>query len=335
MVEQVDIDLAKPLLSDADPSITTIPLEPALATAALTLHGDFYRQLQSKANHRIFWHPVTQTISITVLVSFFFYQYYELVEISDSFGEFLHLCWSNKYLLTRFFPVITFLIGSIGIVSFIISDEFRMVSDSLKDDAIMLKIFRFPLRIYANHETTDNSQKTLGFIETASESTEFIQYRESPIAVVTVIPLPDKSTTDVFYARITGLHVRKVYSKAGLQNELLEIAKSKAKRLCSRYVQDMGINTKSMRIVLIAEGYSLDPTMSQILKEHGFKVVETSSNIHPFMDRKLEKFFKVISVYQLMKALGITRLVYECELEGTIEIAEKKKTAKTVRKRKN
>lgn len=335
MVAQVDLDLSTPLLGDADASITTIPLEPALATAALTLHGDFYRQLQSKANSRIFWHPVTQILSAVVLVSFSIYQYYELVEISDSFDEFLHLCWNNKYIITTFFPVITFLAGFIGLVSFIISDEFRLVSDNLKQDAVMLKVFRFPLRIYSNYEGKDKGDKSLGFVESASQSTEFIKYRDSPIAVVTVVPLPDKSTSEVFYAQITGLHVRKVYAETGLQNELLEIAKTKARSLCSRYVRDMAIKTTSMRIVLIAEGYSLNPTMNQILKDHDFKVVETTSNVNPFFNRKSEKFFNIISVYTLMKALGITRLVYECELEGTIEIAEQKKVAKAARKRKN
>lgn len=334
MVAQVDIDLTTPLLIDADPSITVIPLEPELATVALTLHGDFYRQLQSQANRRIFWHPVTQAISISVLLSFFFYKYSELIEISDSFGEFMHLFWNNKYLITTFFPVVTFLAGFIGLISFIISDEFRVISDGLKDDVIMLKLFRFPLRIYANYDPRDRKEASIGLIDAASQSTDFIKYRDSPIAVVTVVPLPDRSTEEVFYAKITGLHVRKVYAKVGLQNELLEIAKTKAKRLCSRYVQDMKINTKSMKIILIADGYSLDPNMTETLKSNGFKITETTANVNPFVDRKSEKFFKVVSIYQLMLALGITRLVYECELEGPVDVAEKKKTS-TVRKRKS
>lgn len=335
MVQQVDFDLSAPLLTDAEPSITVIPLEPALATAALTLHGDFYRQLQSKTNHRIFWHPVTQTISISVLVSFFIYKYSELIEISDSFAEFLHLCWSNKYLLTTFFPVFIFLAGSIGLTSFIISDEFRFISDSLKDDAVMLKIFRFPLRIYASYDTNDKSGKSLGFIDAASSSTDFIKYRDSPIAIVTVVPLPDKSTSDVFYAKITGLHVRKVYEKTGLQNELLDLAKIKAKNLCSRYVKDMDIKTKSMRIVLTIDGYSLNTDLNRIIKDHDFKLVETTTNVNPFFDRSNEKFLHVIPVCTLMNALGITRLVFECEIEGSIENAEKKKSSTTVRQRKH
>ncbi|EEQ38394.1 putative inorganic phosphate transporter [Clavispora lusitaniae] len=336
MVKQVELNLSTPLKAEADPTIKPIPLEPALATAALTLHGDFYRQLQSKANHHIFWHPITQFVLTSTLCGFAYYTYSELIEISDSIPEFLFLAWNNKYLVSSFFPVIIFLIGTIGIISFLVTDEFRVVSDSLTDDATMSKIFRFPLRIYANYDENDKSQNSLAFIESASQSTELIEYRESPIAIVTVIPLPDKSTSEVFYARITGLHVRKVYAKAGLQNELMEIAKLKAKSLCSRYVADNKIKTKSMRIVLLAEGYTTDSIMTKIFKENNFKALESTTNVNPFSDKQsADTILKLIPVSFLMKIFGIYRVTYELELESTIEDVPKKNSKTTARKRKN
>lgn len=332
MVQQRELNLNEPLDANTEPQIRRISLDPSLATAALTLHGDYYRQLQSKCNGRIVRHPVTQIYIWSILVGAVVYQYRELIEISDSVGEFLYLASKNKFILASLFPVLIFLAGTVGIVSFLITDEFRAISDQLSKDYYMEKVFRFPLRIYANASEADLKEgESSEFYQTASRSTDFIEYRNSPIAVVTVIPLPDRSTEDTFYAKITGLHVRKSYRKGGVESDLLEFAKEKAADLGKKYVSDNKIAAKNIKVVLVAEAYTVDDKLPELLAFSGFKVVGSSYNVNPFTDeKKASKLFNRLPVSVLMSFLGFARVTYELELDvatDTTKATETKKAA--------
>lgn len=338
MAGQRELNLHQPLDKEAEAIIRRIPLEPLLATAALTLHGDYYRQLQSRSNRHIVWHPVSQAFILLVLGGFTLYAYKDLFEISDSVGEFFRLFMNNKYILTTYFPVLIFVAGTLGTVSFMITDEFRSVSDGLAGDAYMLKLFKFPLRIYANADEKDlGNNKSLAFIESASRSTDFIEYRGSPIAVVTVIPLPDLSSNDVFYSKITGLHVRKVYRSTGLEEDLLTYAKEKARDLCTRYVTDNNIKTKNIKTVLLADAYTFDSVMTKLYDNNGFKTIIKTTAIDPFFpEKKVDKLLNIIPVDSVMKFFGIARLSYELELDNSIDIVASKEPAKKqIRKRKH
>lgn len=336
MVNQEDLNLHKPLEEDADTTIRRVPLQPRLATAALTLHGDYFRQLQGLSNRHILWHPIVQAYVIAVLSAFSVYVYRELFELSDSVGEFFHLFKSNKYILAGYLPVLFMIVVSLGLLSFMITDEFRQVSDGLAGDKYMLKLFRFPLRVYANASEKDlESKSLLGFLESASASTDIIEYRNSPIAVVTVIPLPDVSSSLVFYAKISGLHVRKVYRSAGLQEELLAFAKEKARDLCTRYAKDNKLATSNIKIVLVADAYSFDPVLVKLYESNGFTLAKKSASIDPFFpEKKVEKLFGLIPVAPVVKFFGISRVTYELLMDNTIEL-ETQKPSKKLRKRKH
>lgn len=337
MVIQTDLNLHQPLDKDADATIRRVALKPELATAALTLHGDYYRQLQSQSNLHIVWHPVAQIFVLAVLGASSFYVFRDLVSVSDSIGEFLHLLKNNKFVLTKYFPVLLFIAGTLGTASFMITDEFRLVSDGLALEKYMLKLFRFPLRIYANADEKDFSSKTSqSFLESASKSTDFIEYRGSPIGVVTVIADTEASSDDVFYAKISGLHVRKVYRNAGLQEELLTFAKEKATDLCSRYVKDMGLRTSNIKLILKAEAYSFDKLMTNFYESNGFTEVKRSAAIDPFFpEKKAETFFNIVPVSTVMGFFGIARVCYELEIGSTIEDITEKKPRSEIRKRKS
>ncbi|SGZ55841.1 CIC11C00000005301 [Sungouiella intermedia] len=337
MVEQTDLNLHEPLDKDAESTIRRVPLQPLLATAALTLHGDYYRQLQSISNSHIVWHPVARTFVLSILTAALFYVYGDLFSMSDSVGEFIHLFKNNKFLLTKFFPVLLFIAGTLGTASFMITDEFRLISDGLATEKYMLKLFRFPLKVYANAEEKDFSTKSaLPFLSSASHSTDFIEYRGSPIAVVTVIPVPDASTNDVFYAKISGLHVRKVYRESGLQEELLMIAKEKARELCTRYVKDMNLKTSNIKIIIQADAYTCDKVLTKLYESNGFHEIKRSTAIDPFFpEKKTESLLNIMSVGTVMKFFGIFRASYELELDNTIEVVHEKESKKQVRKRKN
>lgn len=333
MVAQQPVNLHEPLDETKDATLRIVPLQPSLATAALTLHGDYYRQLQSKSNTVIVWHPLVQLYIFGILGAFTVYKYSELWEISDSYAELWRLIKNNKYILTTFFPVLIFIAGTVGLVSFLITDEFRTVSDGLAGEEYMLKLFQFPLRVYAAASIDDLASKTSRqFVESASNSTDLIEYRETPVAVVTVIPLANESNSEVFHAKISGLHVRKVYRNAGLDEDLLEVAIGKAKLLTVRYIEDNKIKG-SVKTVLRAEAYSFDPILSKLYISNGFKLIESSTNVNPFA-KKQDTLFGVFSASSLMSFFSIYRQTYELEIEGTTSAVAKTLKVTSARKRK-
>ncbi|RKP30359.1 hypothetical protein METBISCDRAFT_27441 [Metschnikowia bicuspidata] len=312
MVAQKELNLNQPLDANVDPKLRRIPLDPSLATLALTLHGDYYSQLQGKCNKRIVWDPLVQLTLLSIFVAFNAYMFHNFYDISDSVGEFFQLVWRNKVVLTNYFPVLIVVGTVVGVTTFYISDEFRTMSDSLASDSYMANMFQFPLRIYAN--ASEDDLKT-PLVENSSKTTDLIEYRNSPIAVVTVVPDTERSTEQTFYAKITGLHVRKSYANAGLEFELLQFAKEKAIQLCQTYAKDKKLNVEDLRVVLTAEGYSVDPVLPQLYLQSGFKVLGSSYVLDPYKKGdSSEMMFKVIPMSRVYKLFSIQRLLYELEL---------------------
>lgn len=310
MAVQKEIDLNLPLDANAEPVLKRTPLHPSLATAALTLHGDYYRQLQSKANSAIVWHPFVQAYIYIVFAAATVYIYSELYEISDTWGEFVALALRNKYFLTKYFPPMIFVAGLVGILSFTATDDFKTISDKLATDLYMALLFRFPLRIYANAEEKDMKN---AMIVSASESTDIIEYRNAPIAVVTVVPMPNESTSDTFYAKITGLHVRKAYRAAGVELDLLDSAREKAMLLSKRYVADNKL--KAVKTVLLVDSFSFDQRLTGIYQRAGFTVKSSTVALNAFSSKQSESFLHFLPAKALYKHLGISRLTLELEVE--------------------
>lgn len=314
-----ELDLHRPLDRDIPSTIRRIPLRPRLSLAALTLHGDFYRQLQSRTNARIFWHPATVTFMVVVLSATLVYQYYDLWVVSDTWAEFGSLVMRNKYLVTTLFPSLIFVAGTVGLTSFLLTDEVRVISDNIGGSAQQLRLFGFPLKVYANASPQDlENKESAEFLKNASASTDLIEYRESPIAIVTVVPLPEQSTRDTFYAKITGFHVRKSYKDAGLQNELLDIAIEKAKELLASYSKQKKIKKNALRTVLLCDAYSMDPTNRPFVEQKGFEIKLSTTQLDPFAsaDAKPEKFLNVIPDSVIKRFFGVYRHTYELEVEN-------------------
>lgn len=339
MVYHPDLDLHKPLDREVPATIRRSPLRPRLALSALTLHGDFYRQLQSKTNARIFWHPATQIFMVLVLAATVVYQFYDLWVVLDTWAEFGDLVLHNKYLVTAVFPSLIFVAGTVGLTSFLLTDEIREISDKLGGDAYQQRLFLFPLKVYANSSPKDLDNKaSADFLESASASTELIEYRESPIAVVTVVPLSEKSTKDTFYAQITGFHVRKAYKEAGLQNDLLDIAVEKTRALAAAYVKKNKLKKKAPRTVLLCDAYSVDELNRPVLEKRGFELKLATTQLDPFAEGEVngEKFLSLIPDSVVKRFFGVYRQTYELELDhdGTVEASGAEVSASTVKSRK-
>lgn len=313
MVVQKRLDLNKPLDANTPAKICHVPMNPSLATLALTLHGDYYRQLQSKSNSRILWDSHTQLVVITAFFGFIGYLFHDLYEVSDSIGEFFTLAWRNKTVLIHFFPAFVMVGGVVGLVSASITDDFRAMSDLLDKDEVIDQLFGFALRRYASSNEEDFNTP---FVQEGSESTDLIEYRDSHIGVVTVVSQPEKSDFLTYFAKITGLHVRKSYSKAGLEADLLDYAKIKAIKLSERYAKEKKIPVLDLKIVLLAESYSVDHTLPTLYLESGFKIVNSDYHVNAFEEEDhSERVFNVVPIRWLYKVFNIQRIYYELEIK--------------------
>lgn len=310
MVQQKDINLNMPLDASAPAQIRKVALSPELATAALTLHGDYYRQLQGKCNSTLVWHPLSLGYIALCMTVVTLYAYTGLYQVLDSVSEFLRLAARDKDPLIIYFPAMIFIAGTVGIAVFYLTDDFRAMSDGLAKDEYMSQLFRFPLRIFANARDEDLDS---ALVRSASRSTDLIEYRNQPIAVVTVVPLPDESSKTTFVAKITGLHARKAYRKAGLEFELVEYAQEKARALATQYVEDNGLKVSKITVKLLADAYTCDPHLCAIYKEAGFTIKQSLSRINWFEKQK--------SPY--LGYFKINRLTHELEWEHTLGPAAK------------
>lgn len=289
MVAQLELDLNAPLDASKSSKLETVLLSPELATAALTLHGDYYKQAQSFCNARIIWHPAVQLVVVGTLLSFVLLNFGNEWR-SRSWSDFMWFVWGNKFLFFKLVPVGFVIVVSLILVTAIITDEFASVSDNLGKPKYTDKLFGFPLRVFAAagpHETN-----TGDFLDKALESTTLLRYRESPIAVVTVVD-----------GRITGLNVRKVYKKAGLEHDLVEVAIGKAR--------------KQGWATLQADCFSFDDKLKHVLRRHGFVEKLHTTQINPFFqEQRHEKFFNVVPAGPCLSFFGIKRLTYELTLEN-------------------
>ncbi|KAF3988261.1 hypothetical protein FT663_03467 [Candidozyma haemuli var. vulneris] len=319
MVHQPELDLHTPLNREIPATIRRTKLTPRLALSALTLHGDFYRQLQSKANSRIFWHPLTQLFMISVLGLTAVYQYSDLWRASNTWSEFGSLMLNNKYLVSSIFPSLIFVAGTVGLTSFLLTDEIRVISDKLGEDSYQQKLFGFPLKVFANATSEEaKRESSIEFMESAEFSTELIEYRESPVAVVTVLPEPELSSKDVFYAKITGFHVRKSYKTAGLENELLDIAAEKAQVLSLEYIKKRKLKADDVKVVLLVDAYALDPINRPIVEKKGFEIKSSTTQLDPFAGDDVvdEKLMFLIPHSMIKRFFGVFRHTYELEVSN-------------------
>jgi hypothetical protein len=274
MAVQKEVNLNEPLNKDAKASLEQMPLTPDLAQAALILHGDYFRQMQAKCNRFLFWHPVLMAF-VTVCVSVFAYvQLHTILEESSSAAAIVrHEDFVLRAALVL--PSVVCFVGCVGILSYLLSDDFRTISDKLDLHAYILALFGFNLRTFAQFPIAANTKEQKKALK-HGDNTNLIVYRGSPIAVATVKAGP--STKDQLEVQITGLHVRKVFAKVDFDNLLVDWAIARAYDLARE------LGHADSKVTVVIDAYNFDTERVKLLKHKFFKRQRLLLEFNPFVE---------------------------------------------------
>lgn len=319
MVKQREVNLNEPLDVKAKPTLNKFALTPEFSQAALTLHGDYYRQLQGKCNKYIIWHPISLSIIVSACSAFMFYRLYDFISVSESIGEFLGFFWKNgefQYLLLSFFPSLICMVAVVGCVSYFVSDDFRLISDVLPEDEFIEDLFGFDLKKFAKlseskllKEKRNLSPKEVQFLKNG-ENTHVVVYRDSPIAVITLKPLLDRSTETNFVVKITGLQVRKVFSKVDFDGLLLEWSFVRSREIFQDFIKNRK-NSEGSKITILTDAYSFDKQYVNVLKSRSFGKISSSYELSPFKRIAKKEGARVGSSWILLnKVFNVSRDTY-------------------------
>lgn len=260
MVKQKEVKLDQPIDHTAPPTIYGTKLTPSLSNAALNLTIDFIRQKQSQANQRILTHPITISV---VLVATSIFAYWKVGHIYHAGGW--NLLKHNK---DEFFSVLVFatMFSSLLFTALSKSTDFiKTTSENLVDDNE--EIFGVDLKTFANLSINNEKQvdKKTKEILSKGDNTQIIIYRDTPIAVLSLVTKPELSNQDQFVTKITGCGVRKVYYKSGILEDLIGWAVYRTN------VQNIG---NASKLVILIDVMSTDSDLKKKIKAKGFQFIE-------------------------------------------------------------
>lgn len=274
MAIQKEVNLNEPLDVQAKPTLKQTNLTPDLAEGVLNLHGDYYRQLQAKCNRYIFWNPVSISAWFIGLSIHAYWILSQVIRESPTFADMLkheHVFTHGLMILPGLIVVTAF----VGLIAFLISDDFRSISDKLEIKAYYSALFGFDLVNFAGLPSTQITKSADKQLLKQGENSSVLVYRESPIAVATVVPVPEKSTADEFVVQISGLHVRKVFEKVDFDEVLLDWAIERAQALNTK---------KAAKVSIYIDAYSFDTKRIKTLKDRFFEKVSSTTILNPFVE---------------------------------------------------
>lgn len=308
MAIQKKVDLNDPLDASAKPTLKKTALTPEYSEAALTLHGDIYKQLQNKARQHVFWHPSSLVVMVVGFVGILVYRLYDYIVVADSVIEFLGYFVSRRdfqFQVISAFPIFMTIFMGYSMIAYFVSDDFVSISKDLPNHAE--KLFGFELKKFAALRT-DNNSKNLTPKESKllknGENSNLIIYRDSPIAVCTLEPLVDSSTLTNFNVKISGLHVRKVFAKVDFESLLLDWAILRSRMLFQDFTNGK-LNVDGCKINLLIDAYSFDKRFVDILRARSFKLVGESYRLNTFSDKPNNALITL-----LLRGFGIKRQTY-------------------------
>ncbi|CAN3372629.1 hypothetical protein DIURU_004877 [Diutina rugosa] len=283
MTRQVDLNLNEPLDAAAKPTLSKTPLVPKYATAAATLQGDYYVQEQSNLNRYLFWSPISKVYMTLVIGTALTYALWDYVVISDTPMEFLQYFRRTEVWvqLVIILPALVLIVISLGLVIFLVSDDLKDVSRNLVGNGYVNEIFGFDLVKFAKLDVDSNVPKQREQLS-LGDNTQIIVYRDSPIAIATVVPDP-KSTVSDFIVRISGMNIRKVYSKVDFDQLVLEWSIIRARQLLQRRAEKESIKSISgCKITVLVDAYSFDQHRVSLLLKNGFSLLSSTYQLNPF-----------------------------------------------------
>ncbi|KAK6464745.1 inorganic phosphate transporter Pho86 [Scheffersomyces coipomensis] len=291
MVQQRKLDLNTPLDSNTNPTLEKVPLTPDLIEAALVLHGDYYSQSQTNLNKYIFWHPIPLSIYSIVFPIVICYQLWDFIIISDSVFEFLSFFGRTKDIyfgLIAVSPAIIIVFGVIGLIAYLLSDDIKTVCDNLPRQQYAKQIFGFDIKLFSWLDPTVNKAEDDIELLEKGNNTQFIIYRESPIAVCSLNPDYEHSTKEQFIINLTGLQVRRVFQKVDFEDLLLDWAITRSRELFQIYARDQKLKNyeENVKIIINTKAYVFNNNQLEILSKKGFVETSQSIELNPFVPSK-------------------------------------------------
>lgn len=316
MVKQIPLNLNVPLDVNSESTLSKTSLTPELATASTVLIGDYYVQQQGKLNKHILLHRITVSISVVLVSSIITYNIWDYIVVSDSIREFLRFFLVRDFIfeIVSSLPVLLFISAIIGIVSYLISDDLKEVSKKLIEDNYVGDIFGFDLVKFAKIDKDAKLSATDVEFLKQGENTLILVYRNSPIAIATVVVAPSEESS-TFVVKITGLHVRKVFEKVEFDQLLLDWCVSRSHHLFREYAKSKKIkNISDFKIQVLIDAYNWDEKYVKTIVKNKFVPISESWEINPFS-------IKQVAWWQLLanKLFVVKRITYGLTLSPESE----------------
>lgn len=261
-VKQVDAKLTEPLDSDAPPTIYGATLKPEFATAALNLSVDFVKQQSSLLNSYLIWHPVT---SFSIFGCGLIY----LISQSSYPGNAKHVTgWLYQYFLMNKKELFSFIIVCAMAGSLLLTFCAKLTESVFKKKSKAILetngeiVYGIDLKKLASGEIQKSE---------LAENTEIIVYRETPIAVVSILENKTLSKKDSLVMGISTMGCRRVYLKSGILEDLIDWALIRTKN----YQKDHGQFKNGESMKLLVDVYSFETYTRETLKKKGFTLIES------------------------------------------------------------
>ncbi|ODV95459.1 hypothetical protein PACTADRAFT_3159 [Pachysolen tannophilus NRRL Y-2460] len=282
MAIQKDESLVDPIDHTVTPRIYASKLTPSLSQAALNLLIDYRRTLQSDLNKSIFWSLKMWTIILSTVSIYSYIQLNDYIQY-QSFGALIH----NSSFIYELVYVGFFFISA-TVFCFTAGSMFSYFLKKHADDVLTnsKEFFGVDLMKFAaladNVEEFKKTKKQLKkqeleeYLQNLEEgkNTQLIVYREKPIGVIALQPDLEHSNDEQYVVSIKGLSIRRVYADAGLQEDLINWAYSRARELYLNHHNHGVINGKSLKIYF--EIFSFETTLQKMLKNLGWKLIESN-----------------------------------------------------------
>lgn len=261
-LKQIDANLHQPIDQDAPPTIYGTNLKQEYSSAALNLSVDFVKQQCALINKHLFWHPITVSSVLTLGLTY-------LLSQSNYPSRTAHVTgWLYQYILMNRKELLTFVLVCaisasciISLLSKITELVFKRKSQMILDSNGQI-IYGVDLKRLASGEKQDKN---------LLENTEIIVYRNTPIAVVSVLENKSLSKKDSLVMGISTVGCRRVYLKSGILEDLLDWALIRTKNYQKEHPQFK--HGESMK--LLVDVYSFEYNTKQTLSKKGFSMIES------------------------------------------------------------
>lgn len=311
MAIQKEINIDKPVEIE-NPTLSFSKLTPELSLSALTLHGDYYSDLQAKYMKTFLWSLPVQSAIAVIIACYYYYILKDYIEISESVGEFLRLVKNSSDLRVSFvisFAVLAVSLAVFGVIGMYITDEFKIISSKLSASSYVQYIFGFDLHKFSKLDNEKVSNLKEKKLYEQGENSQLVMFKDDPIGIISLTPLFDKSSDSNLVIRISGMNVRKAFRKYDFESLLLDFAVERSKLIYKQFLKDKKIKkSNGCKITLLIDGYSFDKEFLEPIINHNFSEVSSSYQLNPLTDKTA--FLKGA----VNKFLGITRKTFAVQV---------------------